>query len=49
MIFEVKKFGVTLEWTKDIREAEGAFNKAAPGEVVMYKIDGANKYPIRKK
>ena len=43
MIYEVQKFGVTLEWTQSRREAEDAFKDAAFGGVVLYKIVGSKK------
>lgn len=38
-IFEVQKYGTTLEWESKISVAESAFNQASPGGVVLYKID----------
>lgn len=49
MIYEVKKFGVTIQWTPDLREAEEAFKEAGPGEVFLYKIVGAKKTAIQAK
>jgi hypothetical protein len=38
-VFEVQKYGTTLEWSSKITEADSAFNQASPGGVAMYKID----------
>lgn len=50
-IYEVKKFGTTLEWDIDVRKAESAFNNAEPGEVVMYRMEPGSsvKKAIRRK
>ena len=49
MIYEVKKFGVSLTWTSDLREAEVAFKEANPGEVFLYQIVGTKKTAIKRK
>lgn len=49
MIYEIQKFGVTLEWTQSLREAEDAFKDAAFGGVVFYKIVGSKKTAYRVK
>lgn len=43
MIYEIKQFGVTLEWTQSLREAEEAFKDTSSGGVVFYKITGSKK------
>lgn len=48
-IYEVQKFGVTIEWEGDLRRAQATFKSASSGEVVMYKIVGSVKYVIDKK
>lgn len=48
-IYEIKKFGVTVEWTDNLKEAESSFKDVAPGECVMYKIQNAQKTPIKQK
>ncbi len=47
-IYEVQKFGVTLEWDS-FAKAEEAFKDASPGEVRMYRITGTKKVLIKKK
>ena len=49
MIYEVQKFGVTLEWTDSLRDAEDAYKDAAFGGVVMYRIVGSNKTTMKRK
>lgn len=49
MIYEIQKFGVTLEWTQSLREAEDAFKDASNGGVVFYKIVGNKKTAYRAK
>jgi hypothetical protein len=41
-IFEVQKFGVTIEFDTQFGRVESAFNSASPGGVVMYKLDQAS-------
>jgi len=48
-IYEVKKFGVTLEFGHSLQDAESAFKDASPGEVVMYRIVGSKKHTMRRK
>lgn len=48
-IYEVQKFGVTLEWDGDLRKAQDAFKQASPGEVVFYRIVGSDKHVIDRK
>lgn len=48
-IYEVQKFGTTVEWDGNFKKAQEAFKQTSPGEVVMYKIVGSNKYVIDKK
>lgn len=48
-IYEVQKFGVTIEWDGVFKKAQDAFKQASPGEVVMYKIVGSVKHVIDKK
>lgn len=49
MIYEVKKFGVTIEYTRKISEAESAFNQAYPGGVEFLKLDtGTQKKSLVK-
>jgi hypothetical protein len=40
-IFEVQKFGCTIEFDKDYKKVESAFNGTSPGGVVFYKLDPA--------
>lgn len=49
MIYEIQKFGITLEWTQDLHEAEAAFKDTAPGSVVMYQLVGSKKTAIKVK
>lgn len=39
MIYEVQKYGVTIEFDKNYKIAESAFLAAAPGGVVLMKLD----------
>jgi len=48
-IYEVQKFGVTLEWTDSLREAEDAFKDADKYGVKMYLIQNAKKILLRVK
>lgn len=48
-IYEVQKFGVSLEFGFSYSDAAKAFKDASPGEVVFYKISGGIKYPLMKK
>lgn len=38
VIYDVQKFGVTIEFDTRIQLAESAFRQAAPGEVKMYAL-----------
>lgn len=49
MIYEVKKHGVTLEWTESKKEAIARFHEAKPGECVLYEIREDSKTPIAVK
>lgn len=49
MIYEIQKYGTTLEWTNILKEAEDAFKDAVSGGVVFYKIVGNGKQVYRKK
>lgn len=42
-IFEVQKYGTTLEYDTNYNLADSAFRQASPGGVVMYKIDPATQ------
>lgn len=48
-IYEVQRFGVTLEWTDSFTEAEAAFKDAYAGECKLYKIAGSKKILLRMK
>lgn len=50
-IYEVQKFGVTLEFDRDFRKADSAYHAASPGGVKLYKLDTStgNKSLIRVK
>ena len=48
-IYEVKRFGVTLEWTDSFRDAEDAFKEAGTGGCMLYKIVGSKKILLRTK
>lgn len=48
-IFETKKHGVSLYFGPTKDEAEDAFKKAQPGDVVMYQIVGGKKQPLKAK
>lgn len=49
-IYEVQKFGVTVEFTSRFSHAETAFKWVSPGNVVMYSIDiTGKKYPMKSK
>lgn len=37
--YEVQKYGVTLEFDRDVRKADSAFAHASPGGVKMYRLD----------
>lgn len=39
MIYEVQKFGQTVQWTNKIEEAESAFKQTSPGGVRFYIMD----------
>jgi hypothetical protein len=49
MIYEIQKWGVTLEWTRNLEEAETAFKKANWGGVVFYQIKGSQKRAVKAK
>lgn len=49
MIYEIQKFGVTVEWTDVLKEAEDAYAKTSFGGVVMYRIAGSEKIVMRTK
>ena len=49
IIYEVKSFGVTVEWTDSFKEAEAAYKDTAPGECKLYKVVGSNKVLLRAK
>jgi len=49
MIYEIQKFGSTLEWTNVLREAEDAYKDAAFGGVKFYKIVGSEKKLVKQK
>lgn len=51
MIYEIQKYGVTVEWTNKLSEADSAYKDTGPGGVLMYKIDRATgiKTAIRAK
>lgn len=42
MIYEIQKFGVTVQWTDRIEEAESAFRQTTPGGVKFYVMDRAS-------
>ena len=50
-IFEVQKYGTTIEWTRKLTEAESAFNAASPGGVTLMQIDTgtANKVILKRR
>lgn len=48
-IYEVQKWGTTLEWTDKIKTAEEAFKDTSKGGVVLYEIVGSVKRPIKIK
>ena len=50
-IYEVQKFGVTLEFDKDFRVADAAYKTATPGGVRLFKLDTStgNKTVISSK
>ena len=49
MIYEIKQFGVTLQWTQDLREAEASFKDTSAGGVVFYKIVNSKKHVYKVK
>lgn len=49
MIYEIKKFGVTVEWTQSLRDAEEAFKDTSSGGVIFYKIVNSKKSVYRVK
>lgn len=51
IVWEVQKFGTTIEWDKKVGVAESAFNSADPNGVVMYRIDTATgkKYFVKQR
>lgn len=48
-IYEVQKFGVTLEWTTSLEEAEAAFKDTSNGEAKLYRIVNSKKHLLRMK
>lgn len=48
-IFEVQKYGTTLEWTDKLKVAEEAFKDTSKGGVVFYEIVGSVKRAIKIK
>lgn len=48
-IYEVQKFGVTLEWSDSLRDAEDAFKEAANYGVSMYLIQAGKKVLLKSK
>lgn len=50
-IYEVQKFGTTLEYTKRYAEAEAAFLGASPGGVTLMHLDTgtAKKVVLRRR
>lgn len=48
-IYEVKRYGVTLEWTDSFRDAEDAFKEAGTGGCKLYRIVGSKKILLRAK
>lgn len=50
-IFDVQKYGVTIQLTEKVSEADSAFKLANPGGVVFYEIDHAtgNKKVVKTK
>lgn len=53
-LYDVQSYGVTIEFTNDIREANSAFNGArgdGHGQVVMYQLDKGTsvKKVVRRK
>lgn len=50
-MYDVQKFGVTIEWDTDVRKAESAFNQASPGGVIMYRMEPGSsvKKAVRRK
>jgi hypothetical protein len=49
MLYEIQKFGVTVEWTQDLREAEESYKETQAGGVVFYRIEGSKKKVYRIK
>lgn len=51
MLFEVQKYGVTLDIDKKFKQVESAFLGAQPGGVVLYKLDPSTckKVVLRKR
>lgn len=51
IIYEVQKYGVTLEWENNYKKAESAFVEASPGGVVLLKLDRgtATKSVLRRR
>lgn len=50
-IYEVQKFGTTLDLDNDIRRVESSFNDASPGGVIMYRMEPGSsvKKAVRRK
>lgn len=49
MYYEVKRFGITLEWDTQYSKAKEAFDAAGTYGTVMYRIEGSKKYVIKTK
>ena len=50
-IYEVRKFGTTIEWTNKFKEAEAAFNGASRDGVELLQMDRdtGKKFIIRSR
>lgn len=50
-LFDVQKYGVSIQYTEKVSEADSAFKLANPGGVVFYEIDHStgNKYVVKSK
>lgn len=47
-IFEVQRYGKTLEWTTSIKEALAAFKESGSG-TLLFRIVGDNKSIVQEK
>lgn len=47
--YEVKKYGVTIEMSSSLKDAEERFKKAQDGDVQMYRITNGVKFLIKTK